>query len=127
MNNTKTSSVMSIDRTKSALHLPTDHGHVVREAIRCCAKGGTLSIPGVYLSNLDNMPLSAAMNKGLTFKMGQTHVQNYLEPLLKQIIAGNIDPSKIITHRIKLKDAPDAYKTFNEKADGCIKVVITPE
>lgn len=115
-----------IDKAKSAIYLPSDQGHVVREAIQCCSKGGTLSIPGVYLSQLDNVPFSAAMNKGLTFKMGQTHVQNYTALLLEQIVAGHIDPSKIITHRITLEETPNAYKTFNDKADGCIKVVITP-
>ncbi|RUQ84980.1 zinc-dependent alcohol dehydrogenase [Legionella septentrionalis] len=115
-----------MDRIKQAAYLLTDRSHVLREAIRCCAKGGTISIPGVYLQNLDNIPFGAAMNKGLTFKMGQTHVQRYLKLLLKTIVDDKIDPSAIITHRIKLKDAPKAYETFNEKENGCIKVVMTP-
>lgn len=115
-----------IDRVKQAASLTSGRAHVIREAIKCCAKGGTVSIPGVYVGNLDNIPIGAAMNKGLTFKMGQTHVPRYLELLLKKILDETIDPSKIITHRIKLKNAPDAYKTFNEKKNGCIKVVMTP-
>jgi threonine dehydrogenase-like Zn-dependent dehydrogenase len=115
-----------LDRAKEMVHLQTGRAHVVREAIQCCAKAGTISIPGVYVDNINNLPLGAAMNKGLTFKMGQTHVQRYLALLLKKIEEGLIDPSKIITHRIKLKDAPNAYKTFDKKTDGCIKVVMTP-
>ncbi|KTD30171.1 MULTISPECIES: zinc-dependent alcohol dehydrogenase [Legionella] len=115
-----------IDRVKQATYLATDRAHVLREAIKCCAKAGTISIPGVYIGNLDNIPLGAAMNKGLTFKMGQTHVPRYLKLLLKAILDEKIDPSKIITHRIKLNKAPDAYHTFNERSNGCIKVVMTP-
>ena len=114
-----------VDKAKQVVHLGTDRPHALREAIRCCRKGGTLSVPGVYLGMLDHIPFGAAMNKGLTFKMGQTNVQHYLQPLLEKIIDGKIDPSKIITHRVKLEDAPDAYQTFCDKKDGCIKVVIT--
>jgi threonine dehydrogenase-like Zn-dependent dehydrogenase len=115
-----------VDKAKTAVHLATDRPHVLREAIMCCRKGGTISIPGVYIGLLDKIPMGAAMNKGLTMKMGQTHVQRYLEPLLKKIEAGEIDPSFVVTHRIKLQDAPGAYKTFRDKKDGCIKVVIKP-
>ncbi|KTD45290.1 threonine(-3-)dehydrogenase [Legionella quinlivanii] len=115
-----------MDRVKQMTYLATDRAHVLREAIKCCGKAGTISMPGVYLDTLDNIPFGAAMNKGLTFRMGQTHVQRYLPVLLKKILEGEIDPSKIITHRIKLKDGPDAYKNFAEKEDGCIKVVMTP-
>ena len=115
-----------MDRIKQATNLTSSRAHVLREAIKCCSKGGTLSIPGVYVGNLDSIPFGMAMNKGLTFKMGQTHVPRYTQLLLNKILDGKIDPSKIITHRIKLKDAPNAYKTFNEKANGCIKVVMTP-
>jgi threonine dehydrogenase-like Zn-dependent dehydrogenase len=114
-----------MDRVKQAAYLQTDRAHVLREAIQCCGKAGTLSIPGVYIDKID-IPFGAAMNKGLTFKMGQTHVQRYLPILLEKITKGEIDPSIIITHRIKLKDAPNAYETFDEKQDGCIKVVMTP-
>lgn len=115
-----------IDRVKQATFLTSGRAHVLREAIKCCAKGGTVSIPGVYIGNLDNIPMGTAMNKGLTFKMGQTHVPRYLKMLLNKILDGTIDPSKIITHRVKLKNAPDAYKKFNEKENNCIKVVLTP-
>lgn len=115
-----------IDKIKQATYLTSGRAHVIREAIKCCAKGGIVSIPGVYVGNLDNIPLGMAMNKGLTFKMGQTHVPRYLSLLLNKILEGAIDPSKIITHRIKLKNASKAYRTFNNKEEGCIKVVMTP-
>lgn len=115
-----------IDRVKQATYLTSNRAHVLREAIQCCAKGGTVSIPGVYTGNLDNIPFGIAMNHGLTFKMGQTHVPYYLELLLKKILDGEIDPSKIITHRLRLDDAPQAYKIFCDKEDSCIKVVMTP-
>jgi threonine dehydrogenase-like Zn-dependent dehydrogenase len=115
-----------VDRVKAAVKLTTDRAHALREAIRCCRKGGTISIPGVYVGMVDNVPFGAAMNKGLTLKMGQTHVQRYLEPLLKKIQGGEIDPSFVITHRLKLDQAPEAYKTFRDKKDGCIKVVLKP-
>jgi threonine dehydrogenase-like Zn-dependent dehydrogenase len=115
-----------VDKVKTATYLGTDRPHVLREAIMCCRKGGTVSIPGVYLGFLDKIPFGAAMNKGLTLKMGQTHVHRYLEPLLKRIESGEIDPSFVITHRLKLDDAPQAYRTFRDKKDGCIKVVMTP-
>jgi threonine dehydrogenase-like Zn-dependent dehydrogenase len=113
-----------VDRVKVASYIGTDRPHVLREAIMCCRKGGTISIPGVYIGVLDKIPFGAAMNKGLTLKMGQTHVQKYLEPLLSKVEVGEIDPSFVITHKIGLQDAPGAYKTFRDKEDGCIKVVI---
>lgn len=115
-----------LDQAKAALYLGSDRPHVLREAIMCCRKGGTISIPGVYIGFLDKIPFGAAMNKGLTFKMGQTHMQRYMRPLLERIEKGEIDPSRIITHRLKLSDGPDAYKTFRDKKDGCIKVVMRP-
>jgi threonine dehydrogenase-like Zn-dependent dehydrogenase len=115
-----------VDRAKTALYLGTDRPHVLREAIMCCRKGGTISVPGVYLGFLDKIPFGAAMNKGLTFKMGQTHVHRYLQPLLQRIEAAEIDPSFVITHRLKLEDAPAAYKMFRDKEDACIKVMLTP-
>jgi threonine dehydrogenase-like Zn-dependent dehydrogenase len=116
----------AVDRAKAAVLLGSDRPHVLREAIMSCRKGGTISIPGVYIGFLDKIPFGAAMNKGLTMKMGQTHVQKYLQPLLSKIEAGEIDPSFVITHRLKLQDAPKAYKTFRDKEDGCIKVVLSP-
>jgi threonine dehydrogenase-like Zn-dependent dehydrogenase len=114
----------AVDRAKAAVFLGSDRPHVIREAIMCCRKGGTLSVPGVYIGTLDKIPFGAAMNKGLTIKMGQTNVQKYLAPLLNKIEAGEIDPSFVITHKIKLEDAPKAYKTFRDREDGCIKVVV---
>ena len=116
----------AIDKLKAALYLGTDSPHVLREAIMCCRKGGTISIPGVYVGFVDHIPFGAAMNKGLTFKMGQTHTQRYLEPLLHKISAREIDPSFVITHRAALESGPDLYKTFRDKKDGCIKVVMKP-
>jgi threonine dehydrogenase-like Zn-dependent dehydrogenase len=92
----------------------------------CCRKGGTVSVPGVYVGFPDKLPFGAAMNKGLTFRMGQTHVQKYTRPLLEKIQAGEIDPSFVITHTVPLADAPEMYKTFRDKEDGCIKVVLKP-
>ncbi len=115
-----------LDKAKAAVMLGTDRPHVLREAIMCCRKGGTVSVPGVYIGFLDKVPFGAAMNKGLTLKMGQTHVQRYHHRLLKKIEEGEIDPSFIITHRLRLADAPEAYQVFRDKQDGCIKVVLKP-
>jgi threonine dehydrogenase-like Zn-dependent dehydrogenase len=115
-----------VDKLKSAASMVTDRTDVLREAIFCCRKGGTVSVPGVYSGMSDTVPLGAFMNKALTLKTGQTHMQRYMKPLLKKIESGEIDPSYIITHRLKLDDAPNAYKTFRDKKDGCIKVVLKP-
>ncbi len=115
-----------LDKAKAAVGLATDRPHVLREAIMCCRKGGTVSIPGVYVGFPDKIPMGAAMNKALTFKMGQTHVPKYHAMLLGKIEAGEIDPSFVITHRIPLEEAPAAYKTFRDKKDDCIKVVLKP-
>jgi threonine dehydrogenase-like Zn-dependent dehydrogenase len=115
-----------IDKAKAAVSLTTDRAHVLRQAIYCCRKGGTVSVPGAYVGAPDKLPMGAFMNKALTMKSGQTHMQRYLRPLLAKIEKGEIDPSFVITHRIKLEDAPEAYKTFRDKKDGCIKVVIKP-
>ncbi len=115
-----------IDKAKAAVMLGTDRPHVLREVMMCCRKGGTLSIPGVYIGFLDKIPFGAAMNKGLTIKMGQTHMHRYMKPLLARIEAGEIDPSYVITHRVPLTDAPEMYRTFRDKEDGCIKVVLKP-
>jgi threonine dehydrogenase-like Zn-dependent dehydrogenase len=114
------------DRAKAATYLATDRPHAIREAIRACRKGGTLSIPGVYGGFLDKFPLGAAFGKGLTMKMGQTHVHKYLPKLLARIEQGQIDPSFVVTHRVKLDDAPEMYRTFRDKQDHCIKVVMSP-
>jgi threonine dehydrogenase-like Zn-dependent dehydrogenase len=114
------------DRAKQAVRLETDRPNALRAAIQACRKGGVVSIPGVYGGFVDKIPMGAAFNKGLTFKMGQTHMQRYLQPLLERIQQGEIDPSFVITHRLKLDEAPRAYKTFRDKEDGCIKVVLKP-
>ncbi len=114
------------DKAKQVVRLGTDRPHVLREAIQACRKGGTISVPGVYGGLLDKVPFGAAFAKGLTFKMGQTHVQRYLRPLLDRVEQGEIDPSFIITHRLPLDDAPHAYKIFRDKQDECIKVVLQP-
>jgi threonine dehydrogenase-like Zn-dependent dehydrogenase len=115
-----------LDRAKQATFLGTDRAHALREAIYCCRKGGTISIPGVYIGIVDMIPFGAAMNKGLTFRTGQTHVHRYLGQLLERIQTGQIDPSFVITHRLSLDQAPQAYETFCNKEDGCIKVVLSP-
>lgn len=114
------------DKAQDVLHLEASKPYVLQQMIHCCRKGGTLSIPGVYVGPVNMIPFDAAMNKSLTFKMGQTHVQRYMKPLLQSIESGRIDPSFIITHNMKLDEAPQAYKKFRDKEDGCIKVVLTP-
>ena len=114
------------DKVKTVAMLATDRAAALRQTIHSCRKGGTVSIPGVYGGFLDKIPLGAAFNKGLTLRMGQTHVQRYMPLLLDRIDRGEIDPSFVITHRIALDDAPKAYKTFRDKRDDCIKVVMRP-
>jgi threonine dehydrogenase-like Zn-dependent dehydrogenase len=114
------------DRVKQALMLETGRPIALREAIMACRNGGTVSVPGVYGGFVDKMPLGAIMNRGLTIKTGQTHVQRYMRPLLERIQNGEIDPTFIITHRLRLEDAPEAYETFKNKQDECIKVVMSP-
>lgn len=115
-----------VDKVKSAVSLTTDRAHVLREAILCCRKAGTISVPGAYVGTPDNLPIGAFMNKGLTMRSGQTHMQKYMKPLLKKIEDDEIDPSFVITHKVPLEEAPAAYKTFRDKKDGCIKVVLKP-
>jgi threonine dehydrogenase-like Zn-dependent dehydrogenase len=115
------------DRVKQAMKLQLDRTHSLRQALYACRKGGTVSIPGVYAGFIDKVPFGTAFAKGLTLKMGQTHVQNYTRPLLERIQRGDIDPSVIITHRMRLDDAPEMYKTFRDKQDECIKVVMRPQ
>jgi threonine dehydrogenase-like Zn-dependent dehydrogenase len=115
----------TIDDAKTAMYLGSDRPHVLNEIFRCCRKGGKVSIPGVYFSAL-SLLFGAAINKGLQIKTGQTHVQRYLKPLLKKIEEGEIDPSFVITHKLPLEQAPEAYKKFRDKIDGCIKVVLVP-
>lgn len=114
-----------IDKLKAATLLGTDRPHVLRTAIMACRPGGIVSVPGVYGGFLDKIPFGAAMNKGLTIRTGQTHVNRYALDLLRRIEEGEIDPGFIITHRATLEDGPDLYETFRDKKDGCIKVVMT--
>jgi threonine dehydrogenase-like Zn-dependent dehydrogenase len=114
------------DRVKQATMLESDRPHVFRQAIMSCRKGGTVSVPGVYGGFDDKIPLGSFMNKALTLKTGQTHVQRYMQPLLERIEKGEIDPSFVITHRMSLEDAPKGYDTFLHKREGCVKVVLQP-
>ncbi|MBB5414306.1 threonine dehydrogenase-like Zn-dependent dehydrogenase [Paraburkholderia atlantica] len=114
------------DRAKQAVMLETDRPHVLREMIYVCRPAGVLSIPGVYGGLIDKIPFGAAMNKGLTFRMGQTHVNRWTDDLLRRIQDGHIDPSFVITHTVPLEQGPDMYRVFREKEDGCIKVVMKP-
>jgi threonine dehydrogenase-like Zn-dependent dehydrogenase len=114
------------DWTKQVMRLGTDRPNVLRQAIQACRKGGIVSVPGVYGGFLDKIPFGAAFSKGLTFKMGQTHVHRYMRPLLERIQRGEIDPSFVITHFISLADAAQGYKLFEQKEDHCIKVVLKP-
>jgi len=114
------------DKAKTMTFMATDRASALRQAIHACRKGGTVSIPGVYGGFIDKVPVGAAFNKGLTLKMGQTHVHKYLPTLLAHIQNGDIDPSFVVTHRVPIDDAPRMYKTFRDKKDGCIKVVLKP-
>ena len=114
------------DRAKQAVMLETDRPHVLREMIYVCRPAGVLSIPGVYGGLIDKIPFGAAMNKGLTFRMGQTHVNRWTDDLLQRIQDGQIDPSFVITHSVPLEKGPEMYRVFREKEDGCIKVVMKP-
>ena len=112
------------DKVKTALRMETDRPGVLRQAIQACRNGGTVSVPGVYGGVIDKVPFGAVVNKGLTIKSGQTHVQHYMKPLLAKIEAGDIDPSFIITHRVSIDEVPDAYAMFRNKEDECVKVVV---
>ncbi|MBP1153038.1 zinc-dependent alcohol dehydrogenase [Methylocaldum sp. RMAD-M] len=114
------------DRAKQATMLETDRPIVLREAIMACRNGGTVSVPGVYGGFIDKFPMGSVMNRSLTIKTGQTHVQRYLQPLLEKIRNGEIDPSFIVTHQMPLDDAPEGYEMFKHKEDECIKVVLKP-
>lgn len=106
--------------------LAADRPHALRQCIQACRSGGIISIPGVYTGLIDKFPIGAAFAKGLTFKMGQTHVPRYTKQLLERIRGGQIDPSFVITHRFSLDDAPEAYRRFRYDQDECIKVVMQP-
>ena len=113
------------DRTKQALMLETDRPIALREAILACRNGGTVSVIGVYGGFIDKFPIGSFMNRSLTLRTGQCHVQRYMRPLLERIQRGEIDPTFVITHRMKLDDAPAGYETFLKKEDECMKVVLS--
>lgn len=115
------------DRVKQAVMLESDRPHVLREMIYVCRPAGILSVPGVYGGLIDKIPFGALMNKGLTVRTGQTHVNRWTDDLLQRIVDGQIDPTFVITHTVPLADGPAMYKTFRDKEDGCIKVVMKPQ
>jgi threonine dehydrogenase-like Zn-dependent dehydrogenase len=113
------------DRVKQAMRLETERPYVLREAIQACRKGGIVSIMGVYGAVLDKFPMGAAMNKGLTLRMGQMHAQRYLDRLIGHVERGEVDPSFVVSHRMALDEAPRAYDMFKKKTDHCLRVVLT--
>jgi threonine dehydrogenase-like Zn-dependent dehydrogenase len=114
------------DRVKQAMMMESDRPVALREAILACRSGGTVSVAGVYGGFIDKFPMGAIVNRSLTIRSGQTHVQRYMRPLLERIEQGEIDPSFIISHRMRLQDAPEGFSIFNDKQDECMKVVLTP-
>jgi threonine dehydrogenase-like Zn-dependent dehydrogenase len=114
------------DAVKHAVHLESDRPTALRQAILSCRKNGTVSVIGVYGGLIDKLPMGAAFGKGITLRMGQVNAQRYMRPLLARIEKGEIDPSFVITHRVDLDDVPAAYQMFNDKKDGCVKVVLRP-
>ena len=115
------------DRAKQSVMLETDRPHVLREMMYVCRPAGTLSVPGVYGGLIDKIPYGMFMNKGLTMRTGQTHVNRWTDDLLRRIEEGQIDPSFVITHKVSLQDGPEMYRTFRDKQDGCVKVVLRPD
>jgi threonine dehydrogenase-like Zn-dependent dehydrogenase len=115
-----------LDRAKQMLMLESDRPHVLREIIYVCRPGGIISIPGVYSGFADKIPMGQLMNKGLTIRTGQTHVNRWTEDLVRRIEDGQIDPSFVITHTMPIEKGPEMYKVFRDKQDSCIKVVLKP-
>jgi threonine dehydrogenase-like Zn-dependent dehydrogenase len=115
-----------VDRAKQAVMLESDRPHVLREMFYVCRPAGVVSVPGVYGGLIDKIPFGAVMNKGLTIRTGQTHVNRWTDDLLRRIEEGQIDPSFVITHTVGLDQGPEMYETFRDKKDGCIKVVLKP-
>jgi threonine dehydrogenase-like Zn-dependent dehydrogenase len=116
----------AVERVKQATRSESDRGHALRDAILACRPGGIVSVMGVYGGLMDKFPSGAFMNKGLTLKAGQCHVQRYLRPLYERIRNGDIDPSFVVTHRLPLDEAPNGFETFKHKQDECVKVVLNP-
>ncbi|ATB44725.1 zinc-dependent alcohol dehydrogenase [Corallococcus macrosporus] len=117
--------VAAVDRARQALHLQSDRGQALRQAILACRKGGTLSVLGVY-GVMDAFPMGVIMNKGLTVRSAQQHGQKYLPRLLEHVVKGELDPSFLATHRFSLEDAPRGYELFKKKQDGCVRAVFLP-
>jgi threonine dehydrogenase-like Zn-dependent dehydrogenase len=115
------------DKVKTGLMMETDRPTALRQAILACRSGGIVSVAGVYGGFIDKFPMGAVVNRSLTIRSGQTHVHRYMRPLLERIQKGDIDPTFIITHRMRLAEAPEAYETFNRKQDDCVKVVLRPD
>jgi threonine dehydrogenase-like Zn-dependent dehydrogenase len=113
------------DRAKQAMRLENDRPIALREAILACRNAGTVSVIGVYGGFIDKFPMGSVMNRSLTIRSGQCHVHRYMKPLLERIERGEIDPTFIITHRMKLEDAPKGFDLFMHKEDDCMKVVLT--
>jgi threonine dehydrogenase-like Zn-dependent dehydrogenase len=116
----------AVERAKQASRSETDRGHALRDAILACRPGGIVSVIGVYGGLMDKFPTGAFMNKGLQLRTGQCHVQKYLKPLYEHIRDGDIDPSFVVTHKLDLGEAPNAFETFKHKKDECVKVVLKP-
>jgi threonine dehydrogenase-like Zn-dependent dehydrogenase len=114
------------DRVKQAMRSETERPHALRQAIMCCRSGGVVSVIGVYGGMIDKFPAGAWMNRSLTLRTGQCHVHKYLQPLLQHIRRGELDPARVITHRLPLNEAPRGYELFKHKLDNCEKVVLTP-
>jgi threonine dehydrogenase-like Zn-dependent dehydrogenase len=118
--------VQVYDRVKQAVRSETDRPHALRQAITCCRSGGIVSVIGVYGGFVDKFPAGSWMNRALTLKTGQCHVQRYMRPLLERIQNGELDPTRVITHRLPLAEAPHGYEIFKHKQDRCEKVVLKP-
>ena len=120
------SPLFAYDRVKQATRLESDRGYALRQAIMSCRNGGVVSVIGVYGGFVDKFPMGSVMNRSLTIRTGQCHVQRYLRPLLDRIRNGEIDPSFVVTHRLPLEEAPRGYEVFKNKQEDCVKVVLTP-
>jgi threonine dehydrogenase-like Zn-dependent dehydrogenase len=118
--------IQAFDRIKQAVRSETDRPHALRQAILACRSGGIVSVIGVYGGMVDKFPAGAWMNRSLTLRTGQCHVQRYMTPLLRRIELGELDPTRIITHRLPLDEAPRGYDIFKNKEEDCEKVVLTP-
>jgi len=116
----------AVDRMKQATRAESDRGHALRDAILACRPGGIVSVIGVYGGIVDKFPIGSVLNKGLQLRAGQCHVHKYLGPLYERIKNGEIDPGFVVTHRLGLDVAPDAYETFKHKQDDCVKVILKP-